>query len=440
MRKEANLKGWAAVFILFAAYAVSFVDRQIVGLLVEPIKADLGIDDTRIGLLQGPAFGLFYTILGLPLGWLADRTHRIRLIAVGITLWSVMTIACGLATTFEALFLARMGVGIGEAVLVPAAISLLADYFAPDRRALPMSIFTAGLSLGAGMALLLGGWFIGFAANGAAAMPLVGPFFARLDSWQVAFCLAGALGAPVVVAILLLREPPRGQGAPASPELSQSAFRYLRDSWRLFLPLLAGSSLLYLFSNALAAWMPTIFIRQHGWLPAQVGLRLGLLIMGCAITGNLASGLFATWMARRGAVDASLRMMLAGSALMVPAAAIACFAGSATVAVIGFMALYLGVALCFGVATTAFVMVSPAALRGRIVAIYLLFGNLLGLGFGPPSVGWLVDHVLRDSARVGMGLAIVAAATLVPGFLLLLAARRGFVARAEAVGRLTSSS
>ena len=427
-------QGWAAVAILFAAYAVSFVDRQIVGLLVEPIKSSLGITDTQIGMLQGPAFGLFYTVLGLPLGWLADRVHRVRLIAVGITLWSVMTVCCGLATSYGMLFAARIGVGVGEAVLVPAAISLLADFFRPDQRALPMSIFTSGLSLGAGLALLLGGWFIGFANSGAAALPLVGPWLAGLATWQTAFCLAGSLGIPVVIAILLLREPARGGvSVESSSTTGGSAVAYLFATPRLFLPMLGGTALLYLFSNALSAWMPTIFIRQHGWTPAEVGLRLGLLIMGCAITGNLTGGVIATRRARRGDNGAALRPMLIGSAMMIPAAGLACFAGNVPLAVAGFMLLYFGVALCFGVATTAFVMLTPPAMRGRVVAIYLLVGNLVGLGLGPPSVGWLVDHVLRDPARVGLALAIVAAVVLLPGFLLLYAARRPFVARVAAL-------
>ncbi len=422
--------GWFAVFVLFVAYAVSFVDRQIIGLLVEPIKADLHISDTRIGLLQGPAFGLFYTILGLPLGWLSDRTHRVRLIAAGITLWSVMTVLCGLANSFESLFFARMGVGIGEAVLVPAGISLLADRFKPEDRALPMSVFTSGLSLGAGMALLLGGWFVAFAGSGAATLPLIGTWLAGIKSWQVAFVLAGLLGVPVVATLLLMNEPARGNTVGNVLPESSSAFTYLRGSWRLFLPMLGGTAMLYLFSNALAAWMPTIFIRQHGWTPAEVGVRLGLLIMGCAITGNLISGTLATRLARRGIADAALRPMMMGAALMLPSAALACFAGNPSTAIAGFMLLYFGVALCFGVATTAFVMITPPGLRGRVVAIYLLVGNLLGLGLGPPSVGLLVDHVLHDPARVGTGLAIVAAPTLLIGLLLLVATRRLFAIRA----------
>jgi MFS family permease len=412
------LNGWGTVLILVIAYAVSFVDRQIVSLLVEPLRADLGLDDTQIGLLQGPAFGLFYTILGLPLGLLADRTNRVRLIAVGIFLWSVMTMACGLATSFGGLFLARVGVGIGEAALVPAAVSLLADLFQPERRALPMSIFTAGLSLGAGLALVLGGSFVGYAHEGVRNLPLIGAFLADRHPWQTVFMLAGLLGLPVTAAVLSLAEPVRS-GIKASSMKSGWGGGYLRAHWRLFVPMLAGAGLLYLFSNAVAAWLPTLFIRRFHWLPAEVGLRLGPIVMVCAVTGNLFGGFITAAMAKRGRFDAPLNTMILGSGLLIPVAILAPLAPDPTIALVGVVLIYLGIALCFGIATAAFITVTPGLLRGRIVALYLLVGNLFGLGLGPLSVGLLLDDVLRDRNKVGLAITIVGAATVAPGFLLL---------------------
>ena len=160
-----GLGGWFAVGVLLAAYTVSFLDRQLLTLLVQPIKADLGLSDTQIGILQGPAFALFYATMGLPLGWLADRVNRVYLMSVAIAFWSLMTFLCGFATDYTHLLLARFGVGFGEAALVPAAVSLLADLFKPERRALPVSVFTCGLAVGSGLALMLGGSFIAFAKS-----------------------------------------------------------------------------------------------------------------------------------------------------------------------------------------------------------------------------------------------------------------------------------
>ena len=191
------LAGWFAVGVLLAAYAVSFLDRLILTLIVQPLKADLGISDTEFGLLQGPAFALFYATMGLPLGWLADRVHRVRLMAVAILFWSLMTFLSGYATEYWHLLLCRFGVGFGEAALVPAAVSLLADLFPPQRRALPVSVFTAGLAVGSGLALYLGGSFIAFAEQGATQLPLLGPVFEGHAPWQIVLMLAGLVGVPV---------------------------------------------------------------------------------------------------------------------------------------------------------------------------------------------------------------------------------------------------
>jgi MFS family permease len=412
------LTGWVAVGVLVAAYALSFVDRQIVSLLVEPIKGDLGLTDTQIGLLQGPAFGLFYSILGLPLGFMADRVHRIRLIAAGIALWSLMTVLCGLAADFNSLFLARVGVGVGEAALVPAAVSLLADLFRPEKRAFPMSVFTAGLSVGAGLALILGGSFIAYAGAGAAGLPVIGAWLGQHAPWQVVFILAGLSGLPVVIAILCVKEPVRQDAAPPEAEGVLGGFRYLKAHWRLFAPLLAGTSLLYLYTNAKAAWLPSLFIRGFGWTPAEVGLQLGLWIMAAAVTGNLASGLLATRLARTRPA-APLLTMLIGCAMMAPFALLGPLAPTPTLAMAGVVGAYLSIALCFGVATATFVAITPGRLRGQVVALYLLLGNLIGMSLGPTSIGALLDHVLRSPDEVGPAIAIVAAATVVPGWLLM---------------------
>jgi MFS family permease len=432
--KASAARGWSTVAVLVTAYALSFVDRQIVSLLVEPLKADLHMSDTQIGLLQGPAFGLFYSVLGLPLGWLADRVNRVRLIAVGIFLWSVMTVSSGLATNFTALFLARMGVGIGEAALVPAAISILADLFTPDRRALPMSVFTAGLSLGAGLALVLGGEFIAYTGDGVRTLPLVGAWLGQHHPWQVVFIMAGFTGVPVTVAVLALAEPPRAAtGAEQNEAISSGGTTYLRAHWGLFAPLLAGTSLLYLYTNANSAWLPSLFIRGFGWTPAQVGLRIGLWIMASAVVGNIASGFVAMGFARRGLIDAPLRTMMLGCGLMIPLTLWLALAPSPTLAVSGVIGVYLATALCFGVATTTLVAVTPGRLRGLMVALYLLLGNLVGMSLGPLSVGVLLDRVLHDPKRVGWALAIVSAVIVTPGFVFLSLARTRYAARAQAV-------
>jgi MFS family permease len=367
---------------------------------------------------------------------LADRVHRVRLAAIGILLWSAMTVCSGLATSFGALFAARMGVGVGEAALVPAAVSLLADLFEPKQRALPMAVFTAGVSLGSGLALLLGGAFVAYAAHGVETLPLLGRWLAAMHGWQAVFILAGLLGVPVALGVLLLAEPPRDNagGAQGRPTTAEGA-AYLNQHWRLFLPLLAGAGIMYLFTNGLSAWAPTLLIREFHWRPSEVGIRLGAWVAPCAVGGSVLSGALATWIARRGQgpIDAPLRTMLIGSGLLMPLAVLAPLARQADLALAGLVASYFAIALCFGVASATFVAVTPNRLRGQMVALYVLIGNLIGLGLGPLAIGMLLDALSGGPAKVGAALSITAASSVVPGFLLLLWAKRTYSDRARVV-------
>lgn len=420
-------RAWVAVAVLVAAYAVSFLDRQVIGLLVEPLKTDLGVSDTMIGILQGPAFGVLYAVLGLPLGWLADRVHRVRLIAAAIFMWSAMTIACGLATGFTGLLAARFGVGVGEAALVPAAVSLLADLFKPGRRAMPLSVFTSGVSLGAGLALSVGGLFIAYAMHGAGGFPVLGKWFSARHPWQVVFVLCGMVGIPVALAVLLLDEPPRtASGARAEHAGLGETLRHLLRERRFFLPMLVATSILYIVSNAAFAWIPSLFVRRFAWSPPEVGRFIGISVMICAVIGNICSGLWTAHLERRGAHDAPLRTMAIGAWLMLTASFALPLLPTAIATVAGVMLLYFAIAFTFGIATTAFVSVTPVSLRGQVVAIYLLTGNLVGMGLGPLSVGALMDHGGAMFHHIGPALALVSCAVALPAALLLLRARAAF--------------
>lgn len=420
MDRTRSANGWLLVGVLLLAYALSFVDRQILSLLVEDLRRDLAIDDTQIGLLQGPAFGVFYAVMGLPCGWLADRVNRVRLIAAGLLLWTAMTILGGFSDSFGALFLTRIGVGVGEAALVPAAVSLLADCFPVERRALPLAIFTAGISLGAGLALVLGGTLVELARAGTQDWPVLGTLLTGREPWQTVLVLAGLLGIPVAVLIALLPEPQRGQAVSRRGDDSLGLLAYLARHRAVFAPLLAGTTCLYLFSNALSSWMPSLFVREFGWSPAQVGARLGIVIIFGALCGNLLSGIVTSALRQRGRRNAAVLTMAGGAMLLLPFAVFGPLlsAGTAVQAAVG--AIYFAIALCFGVATTSLVAVTPPAMRGQVIALYLLLGNLFGLGLGPPTVGAILEKGLGNPAQVGMALAIVAAISVTTGIVLLL--------------------
>src|ERR1700737_877766 len=201
---------WAVVAILIATAVLAYTDRQVLSLLVDPIRADLGISDTQVSLLLGTAFAVVYGIAGLPLGYLADRTSRRNLIFCGVLIWSIGTIACGLSQSFGQLFAGRLVVGLGEAVLSPAAISLISDYFPPSRRGMAEGCFLSGIAMGIGAAILIGGGVLHFVQLGA----LAGTPLATQAPWRLVLLLIGAPGLLWALAILAIREPVRRTTGP----------------------------------------------------------------------------------------------------------------------------------------------------------------------------------------------------------------------------------
>jgi MFS family permease len=421
----ASFHGWILLTGLVLAYAISFLDRQIINLLVSDIRRDLQLNDTEIGLIQGPAFGVFYALFGMPLGWLADRVHRIRLVAGSMALWSVMTMVGGFAWNFESLFVSRIGVGIGEASLVPAAVSLLADTFAPRDRALPLALFTSGVSLGAGLALIAGGALIAW-IGAAAGNPIGISIVDDRHTWQSVLIVAGSTGLPLAVAMLFLREPARILETSAASKVTLTG--HLRSNAMVLSAMLGGAGLLYIYANALGAWMPTMFERGFNWTPAFAGQRLGWLILPGALLGNVLGGLVARKRDRTGQGDGAMLVMASGAILLAPLAAAFPLIQNVFLAQAGVAVCYWAIALCFGVATAAFAEITPAHLRGRMTALYLMIGNLLGLGLGPPMVGLLIDRFIgySDEAEVGIALAMTGAATVPAGAALLLLALRGY--------------
>lgn len=437
-RDASAVAGWFAVGALLAAYAVSFLDRQLITLLVQPIKLDLGISDTQMGLLQGPAFGLFYATMGLPLGWLADRVHRVRLMAVAIVFWSLMTFLSGYANEYWQLLLCRFGVGFGEAALVPAAVSLLADLFEPRRRALPISIFTAGLAVGAGLSLIVGGRLIAFAGSGAESLPLIGSWFAGREPWQVVFMLAGLAGLPVALLVLGLTEPRAGErmaraGSDDWRELG-AAFRHLAAERGFFAPMLASMAALFVITTAVSAWLPSVFIRDHGWTPVEVGARLGPVILGCALFGNLIAGFASRAMVARSFADATLRTIQGGAVVMVPLAVVTGLGDSPLLALAFAGALFCATSVTFSIASLAFVEATPPRMRGQVVALYLLLANFFGLALGPPGVGLLIDSGIPSVSSVGASLGFVCLLSGLPGLWWLRRARQAFPAAAARQG------
>lgn len=393
---------WGLALLLFAANSFSFVDRMVLTLLVEPIKADLGLSDTEVSLLHGLAFALFYALAGLPLGWLADRSNRPRLIAAGATIWSAMTIATGLAKSFPAMFAARAGVAVGEATLSPSAISLLTDRFPATHAARAIGLFQSGIFVGSALALIMGGQLLTLAAQLPAPLSEMAP-------WRAVFIVAGLPGLAIALAMLFVHDGRRTVSGPASRSASsmQSAVGYVRGHFRVLGLFILGATGITILAYGVGAWAPSVLIRVHGFTQAQAGLTLGLANLICGPAGVVLSAWALDRARKRGQSSAPATLLIVCGALLgLATLGFALAPDSASVTVLSAI-LILTQSLPYGIISAALAALAPQQLRGQIVALYLLVSNLAGLTLGPLIVATLTDRVFGDPAMVYASLALL---------------------------------
>ncbi|HEY5646628.1 MAG TPA: MFS transporter [Pseudomonadales bacterium] len=376
---ESKRYRWYALGVLVLVFTSSHVDRQIMGILLEPIKQELGASDTQMGFLVGITFAIFYATLGVPIAMLADRFNRRNIIVWAITMWSAMTALCGYAQTFAQLALARIGVGVGEAGSNPPSHSMISDMFPVHERATAMAIFASGINLGLLIAYLGGGWM------------------SEHWGWRATFFAVGLPGLLIAMLVrLTLAEPARGgaeaPGRPDStrdaPALAVVARTMMRT--RSVRHIVVGASLAVFVGYGMVLWLPAFFVRSHGLSQTQVGLTLALLSGVVGAIGTLASGRIADLLARRD---------LRWTPWVVALAKIATVPFSiwffATTDFRQALLIYLVPAFFGGFYLgPGFAMVQslmPLRMRAVAAAISLFVGNLVGLGLGPQGVGLLSD-------------------------------------------------
>lgn len=405
--------------VLTLAYVFSFLDRIVINLLVEPMRRDLGLSDVQISLLMGLSFAIFYTLCGLPLGWLADRCDRRKLIAAGVAVWSAATVACGLVRGYGGLFAARLMVGAGEATLTPAAHSMLADLYPRERLGRAMAVYALGIYIGSGLALLLGALAIRLAEQRAMwSLPLVGEVF----PWQMVFVFVGLPGLVVALAALALREPPR-RGAHAPLPWSET-LAWLRRERHFLAHHMAGFGLLSLVAYASAAWIPSAFVRSFGWTAVQAALLLGGMTTVFSVAGCIAGGLWSDRLARAGGPAARLQVGVAAGLAAVASASALGLAPTALLAAAALAPLCFSVAMPFGAAGAALAERAPARLRGQASALYLLAVSVIGIGLGPTAVALVTERAFEDPAALRHAIALVCATAGLAGALLLWRATR----------------
>ncbi|MHA7816977.1 MAG: spinster family MFS transporter [Pseudohaliea sp.] len=396
---------WYSIGILLVAYTIAFIDRTILALLVGPIQRDLGISDTLMGLLHGIAFALFYAALGIPIARLSDRYSRRWIILTGMVLWSFMTAACGVARNFWHLFLARVGVGIGEAALSPAAYSMIADMFPPRSLGRALGVYSSGVFFGAGIAFMLGGAIIG-ALDSVRSLEL--PLVGAIRSWQAVFFMVGIPGALFALLMLTVPEPRRKSLVPgAKPGVLPGLWRYMVENRRVVGGHFLGFSLLAVVFNGYVAWAPTQLIRDFAVGAGEAGRALGLVIFLFGGTGIIVGGMVADRLARRGYADANMRAGVIAAAGLLPACVLAPQMPGFGTSIAMYAVFFFFSSFPYGAAAAALQVMAPHDLRARLSAIYLLTLNLIGIGLGPLAIAAVSDHLLGGKAFLGNAMSIV---------------------------------
>jgi MFS family permease len=426
------LRATLLVITLMLALALSFVDRQILALLIDPIKSELGLSDTRFGVLQGMAFALFYIGFGIPLGRQADRGSRRNLIIFGILLWSIMTVACGTATSFISLFAWRAGVGIGEAALSPAAYSMITDAVPKRRLSLALGVYNMGVYLGSGAALLAGGALLKWlTAMDLSSLPLPSP-----EPWRMVFLCVGAPGLLMALLMSLLREPTRthfdANADTAMPTIIETV-RFIASERRLFAGLVLGFACHNTALYALLSWIPAFLGRHYLLAASDVGLMLGLSTMIGGGIGLVLGGLLSDQLFQRGRGDAPLIVGITSGCGIAIGAALTVLAGSAHLSAWAFGLTMIFIAMPIGPASAALQLVVPNRYRGQVSAFYLVSISLAGLTIGPVVPPLISDHLFHSPARIGEALMLTVCVVAILSIVLFLAGRPAYARRYAAI-------
>jgi MFS family permease len=417
-----RMQAWWTVSGLLVAAFLSLIDRLVLNLLVDPIRADLHISESQFGLVQGASFAVFSSLLAVPLGLAADRVNRSRLLMASIAVWSLATVLGGLAVNYPEFLAARILVGLGEAALWPVAVSMIADLLPPYWRGRAIGLLILAQIIGSGASLQVGGWILHLVSAGAfAGIPVLD----SLPGWRMVLVFCGALGVIGVALLLTTREPVRRDTAASAKDGTglRSFLNHVSRHRTLFALIYFGALLVAISGSASGAWAPSVYIRHFHLTPAEVGPRLGLIAIGSGILGAVIGGLVSDRLEKLRRTD--LKLGVAACALL------ACLPGGAIVwaPTPNFAMSLQSLSLLFGpvgnmVTIIALQDVAPARSRGLAMSILTLFSTTLGFSLGPSLVAATTQYLFRDDRMVGYALQAVTAPALICGSVCLLFARR----------------
>jgi MFS family permease len=401
------IEGWVVTLLLLIAFTFSFVDRQVLNLLVEPIRLDLQVSDTQISFLQGLAFAVTYILMSVPLGRMVDKYNRVGIMIGGVLVWSATTVACGLSRSYSQLLFARFGVGAGEAALTPAAWSVLADYFRPSKLALPISVYLMGPYLGAGLAMIAGAEVLDWSREvQEVSLPIVGV----VAPWQATFIAVGLPGVLIAGLLATIREPKRKgrQGAMADVPGWLEVLRYMWQRKKVYGALHLGVPFIVVMLYGLQGWTPTILLRVYGWDLADAGRIYGVVALVTGSAGVLCGPVLSRYLLKRGVLDTPLRVAVLGASMATFSLATLPWQSSGEMALVSIACASFFVTLPLALITTVMQEVTPNNMRGVVNGMYVVTTNVLGLALGPTLVAASTDYIFQDTMAVANSLALVA--------------------------------
>lgn len=430
---------WYVVVLMMFFYVLSFMDRQIIAVLLDPIKIDLDLTDVQLSLIGGVSFGLFYSVVGIFIGRLADSLNRPWLIAMGVFVWSLTTALCGLASKFWHLLFLRMGVGLGEAALLPSTLSLLTDYFPPKRLATPTSVFLFGAPIGIGLSFVAGGFLFSVAQDITAADGWNDVFFiGGSAAWKLVLMFLGVVGMVMTLGMATVREP-RTTSAAAQNKQAERSLKaseaaalpevkaYARKNWLPIVSLYVGMALISLAAYAQGFWDVTYLTRTFGGDRANVSFMYGMVQMFGGIAGMLLGGFTADVLTRRGVQGSSFKLVTIGAAFAIPFAFLYPLMESESASLMLMVLAIFGTNICFAGAAAAMQRMYPAAMLGLAAGVYFFMSNAVGLLVGPFAIAATTDYVFADPQKVGYSLSIVGGAARLLAFVVFAAGLRAYV-------------
>lgn len=412
---------WYVVAVLAMLYAVSMIDRFVLSVVAQPVTESLGLTNTQMGLLLGAGFAILYSLSGVPIAHLIDKGNRKRIVACGVLFWSLMTAASAFTTDFTSLMICRAGVAIGEAVLTPAAISLIGDMFSRKDRALPTSCYMATSNIMATGSFLLGAlvWDISSSQQ----------MLPTMEPWRMTLLIVSLPGIILAgVVALTIREPARvndNEGAPQS-DSATAVLRFLKDNARTFLPFFIGLGLISSLTLGIMSWAPTLLVRIHGLQASEASYIFGAFGMPASLLGTFTLPWLATRLQERGRHDAVMLVLMLCVLLPIPAIVHGMLSPHYWAMVLGLVMTMMFLPSVTVMTCLGLQLISPSRMRARNVALNLLVINLFGYTVGPFVSGFLADRVFSGPTAIASALAVMAAAIGPLTLLCYFLARKGF--------------